>query len=52
LSVYAERKSKNRKIFYPNTRNVLQSKYCFDDIKKAREELVRNEEIIIADKIA
>jgi N-glycosylase/DNA lyase len=32
----------NRKIFYPNTRNILQSKYCFDDIKKAREELVRD----------
>ena len=48
----ADRIIKNRKIFYPNTRNILQSKYCLDDIKKAREELVRNEEIIIADKIA
>jgi len=38
----ADRIIKNRKLFYPNTRNILQSKYCFDDIKKAREELVRD----------
>ena len=38
----ADRIIKNRKIFYPNTKNVLRSKYCFDDIKKAREELVRD----------
>jgi len=38
----ADRIIKNRKIFYPNTRNILQSKYCLDDIKKAREELVRD----------
>jgi N-glycosylase/DNA lyase len=38
----ADRIIKNRKIFYPNTKHILQSKYCFDDIKKTREELVRD----------
>jgi len=32
----------NRKLFFPNTKNILQLKYCFDDIKKVREELVRD----------
>jgi len=38
----AERIVKNRKIFYPNTKHVLQSKYCFANIKQAREELARD----------
>ncbi|MDR2716846.1 MAG: hypothetical protein LBB89_02105 [Treponema sp.] len=40
--IKAERIIKNRKIFYPNTKNILQSKYCFDNIKKVRKELVRD----------
>jgi len=38
----ADRIVKNRKIFYPNTKNILQSRYCFDDIKQVREQLVRD----------
>ena len=38
----AKRIIRNRDIFYPNTKNILQSKYCFGDIKKVREELVRD----------
>jgi len=38
----AERIIKNREIFFPNTKNVLQIKYDFKDIIKTREDIIND----------